>query len=87
MIALHVKFDCKICENENCCWQGLPAIEKVCDGYKHTTTHADRVRAMSDDELEEWFWWMLKYVQGYTDSRCALRDWLKQKAEECTTLT
>lgn len=40
-------------------------------------TNADRIRAMTDEELAEWYWWMLKYVQGYTDSRVALRDWLK----------
>ena len=41
-------------------------------------TNADHVRAMSDEELVEWYWWMLHYVQGYTDSRVALHEWLKQ---------
>ena len=41
-------------------------------------TNADYVRTMTDDELVEWYWWMLHYVQGYTDSRVALREWLKQ---------
>ena len=45
-------------------------------------TNADRVRAMTDEELAEWYWWMLRYVQGYTDSRVALLDWLKQEAKE-----
>lgn len=45
-------------------------------------TNADKVRAMTDEELADWYWWMLKYVQGYTDSRVALLDWLKQLVEE-----
>lgn len=45
-------------------------------------TNADMVRQMTDDEINEWYWWMLHYVQGYTDSRIALREWLKQN---CTT--
>ena len=45
-------------------------------------TNADRIRQMTDEELAEWYWWMLKYVQGYTDSRIALIDWLKQEVEE-----
>lgn len=44
-------------------------------------TNADRIRSMTDEELAEWYWWMLRYVQGYTDSRVALRDWLKEGVE------
>ncbi len=42
-------------------------------------TNGDKVRSMTDDELAEWYWWMLHYVQGYTDSRVALREWLKEE--------
>ena len=45
-------------------------------------TNADHVRSMTDDELAEWYWWMLHYVQGYTDSRVALREWLKEEYKE-----
>lgn len=45
---------------------------------KKIFTNADYIRQMTDDELAEWYWWMLHYVQGYTDSRIALREWLKQ---------
>ena len=54
-MALYVKFECKTCENENCYGHSLPTTEKVCDGYKHTTTNADRIRAMTDEELAEIF--------------------------------
>lgn len=50
-MALYVKFDCSTCENKNCTGHGLPTTEKVCDWYKHTTTNADRIRAMTDEEL------------------------------------
>ena len=54
---------------------------KDCPSYKkftHKKSNADYVRSMTDEELAEWYWWMLHYVQGYTDSRVALREWLKQ---------
>lgn len=45
-------------------------------------TNADRIRAMTDEELAEWYWWMLNYVRGATDSRTALLDWLKQEVSD-----
>ena len=45
---------------------------------KKPFTNADYVRQLTDDEISQWYWWMLHYVQGYTDSRIALREWLKQ---------
>ena len=45
-------------------------------------TNADRIRAMSDEEISEWFWWMLDYTKCYTDSRLALIAWLKKEVEE-----
>lgn len=42
-------------------------------------TNADRIRAMTDEEISEWFWWMLDYIKSYTDSRIALIDWLKKE--------
>ena len=57
---------------------------KDCDSYhsRYEPTNADKVRAMTDGELADWYWWMLKHVQGYTDSRLALTEWLKKEAEE-----
>lgn len=48
-------------------------------GRPKPKTNADYVRQMNDDEISEWYWWMLHYVQGYTDSRVALREWLKEE--------
>lgn len=42
-------------------------------------TNADHIRSMPDDEIGEWYWWMLHYVQGYTDPRATLREWLKEE--------
>lgn len=47
--------------------------------FTHKKSNADYVRSMTDEELAEWYWWMLHYVQGYTDSRIALREWLKEE--------
>lgn len=44
-------------------------------------THYDEIRAMSIEEIENWFWWMHKEMMRYTDSRVFLHDWLKQGAE------
>lgn len=52
-MALYVKFECATCENENCYGHSLHTTEKVCDGYKHTATNADRIRSMSDEDLAE----------------------------------
>ena len=49
-------------------------------------TNGDAVRQMSDDELEEWFFWMAQYIMRFTDSRVAFYEWLRltidQKAIE-----
>lgn len=42
-------------------------------------TNGDNVRHMTDEELSEWFWWMLHYVGNYTSSRVALEKWLKEE--------
>lgn len=44
-------------------------------------SNADCVRAMTDEEIEKWFWWMHKEMMRYTDSRVFLHDWLKQEAK------
>ena len=45
-------------------------------------TNADRIRAMSDEELYNWFWWMHKEMMFYTDSHLFVREWLEQEAVE-----
>ena len=56
----------------------------LCKNYhsKWRPTNADKVREMNDKELNDWFWWMLNYTQGYTDSRIALREWLKKEVDK-----
>lgn len=49
--------------------------------YPPPKVNADRVRAMSDEEIEAWYWWMHKEMMRYTDSRVFLHDWLRQEAE------
>ena len=45
-------------------------------------TNADRLRAMTYEEIEKWFWWMHKEMMRYTDSRVFVHDWLRQEAGE-----
>lgn len=64
------KSDCFSCNKPDCVWN-----------MKHLT-NADRIRAMSIEEIENWFWWMHKEMMRYTDSRVFLHEWLRQEAEE-----
>ena len=45
-------------------------------------TNADRLRSMTDEELENWYWWMHKEMMRYTDSHCFVHDWLRQEASD-----
>lgn len=48
-------------------------------------TNADRIRAMSDEELSDWAINKAPSIgKRYTDSRLGLLDWLQQPAEEDT---
>lgn len=43
-------------------------------------TNADSIRAMTDEGIEDWYWWMHKEMMRYTDSRVFVHDWLKSPA-------
>lgn len=45
-------------------------------------TNADRIRAMTDEEIENWYWWMYKKMTCYTDSHAFVHEWLKQEVED-----
>lgn len=50
-----------------------------CGAYKPPMTNADRIRAMSDEELAKW----LEYEGGGACAEvCGWLDWLQQPAEE-----
>lgn len=51
-------------------------------GEQNKITNADRVRFMTDEELEQWFWWMHREMMNYTDSVLFVHDWLKQEVDE-----
>ena len=72
-------------------------MQKLADRYEKATgkkfgvrTNADRIRAMSDEELAEFLWdFNLADVStgkigefGPHMFRCRLKEWLKQPAEE-----
>lgn len=64
-MSLYVSFDCESCENENCTGKGLKPTVYKCDGYKHKQTNADRIRAMTDEELAEYL-----FERGNGDEYC-----------------
>ena len=85
-MALYVKFECATCENENCYGHSLHTTEKVCDGYKHTQTNADRIRSMTDEELAEWVWSAESSGRAYGPrGKNAWLKWLKSPVEEGKT--
>ena len=55
-----------------------------CERYhsKYKKINADRVRAMSDEEIESWYWWMHKEMMNYTDSHVFVHEWLKREIDK-----
>lgn len=45
-------------------------------------TNGDRIRAMTDEEIEDWYWWMYKEMTYHTSSRAFVHEWLKQEVKE-----
>ena len=74
---------CRICHNTSCSNHGKD-ISFLGDGWKcnyiPVPTNADRIRAMSDEELAE-FLFLVGYHGGWGMKEFAL-EWLQQPAEE-----
>jgi hypothetical protein len=45
-------------------------------------TNADRIRSLSDDELEAEYWRIYKQLPCWTDSRAWLHQWLREESCE-----
>jgi len=73
--------NCKNCR-ANCTGAKHDREIAMCLGYDPPKTNADRIRAMSDEEIEDWYWWIHKEMMRYTDSRDFVYNWLRQEAEE-----
>ena len=81
---------CDECANWPCT-DNKVTLQKYCPAFcskEKPKTNADRIRAMSDEELAEWIHKILKSniapwatVRG-ADKRGNLLDWLKQEATE-----
>ena len=54
-----------------------------CDSFKTAKiTNADRIRNMTDEQIEDWYWWMHQEMMSYTDSVEFLHQWLKEEVKE-----
>ena len=76
---------CNTCALEKECVLKYDVSARMfCNSYaeKKIFTNADRIRAMTDEELENWYWWMHKHMMYYTDSRAFFHEWLKQEADK-----
>ena len=79
-----MKPTCITCK-ANCHNAGTTSKIVDCSQYKpgRTLTNADRIRAMSDEELSDWAINKAPSIgKRYTDSRLWLLNWLQQPAEE-----
>ena len=63
-----------ICNNKKCSL-GECEQPETCKAYVPVITNADRIRAMNDEELEEFL------VDLADDGNLKIREWLKQPAE------
>lgn len=58
-------------------------LKEWADSISEPQTNADRIRAMTDEELANEIFYILDHVLWmYNDSRLGLLDWLKQEAQE-----
>lgn len=70
-------YECSACMAGDCHFRPAPKAKKQ--------SNADRIRAMSDEELADWAIYKAPNIgKRYTDSRLGLLDWLQQPAEEDT---
>lgn len=68
--------DCRTCKTDCARADGNYGYT-FCDKYTHPpTTNADRIRAMSDEELAEFL------IDLADDGNLRIRDWLQQPSEE-----
>lgn len=80
-MAFYCKGKRQICENPTKC-SGCRYFDFT-GGYNETTTNADRIRAMSDEELKDFLCSILQCefckFEGWGGCECL--EWLQQKAE------
>lgn len=72
--------DCRKCAEFNWCLEN-----EDCGLFKQKSqTNADRIRVMTDEEIEDWYWWMHKEMMYYTDSHAFVHEWLEQGVDDET---
>ena len=75
--------NCKICKAD-CCSRGKDRDAAFCAGWEKMT-NADRIRAMTDEELARKLYdisWKVALSPDRIDSEEDWIEWLKQEAEE-----
>ena len=73
---------CLSCAKVDWCKQADRVEDYCVDHEERPMTNADRIRQMSDEGIEDWYWWMHKEMMRYTDSRVFVHDWLKAPVEQ-----
>ena len=85
--------DCNKCASADSCervWKGIN--NPMCVGFEPIRTNADRIRAMSDEELAEWIAARIdcevcpvshdEPISGTEECHKRIIDWLQQEVEE-----
>lgn len=58
-----------------------PVAGKLADAYLHRRTNADRIRAMTDEELADWVWGAETAGRAYGPrGKQSWLNWLKEEA-------
>lgn len=74
---------CKKCKNFGCNAAGTERTTTDCEDYmSHLPTNADRIRAMSDEELAEWATTVGRTFGEEYEGYMSALDWLKAPVEE-----
>ena len=80
---------CDTCKVENCSDREEKVVVIACSAYKRPPTNADRIRAMSDEELEKLLIEFSAFACIFPDKDCeevscveCVTNWLHQPAEE-----
>ena len=82
--------DCRYCHHANigllCMGQkGMPHTSPYgsCNSWKSAKqTNAERIRAMTDEELAEWLCDIAGWIPMYEGKMHPILDWLKQEARD-----
>lgn len=75
--------ECKTCKHEGEICPSVSHYQGVCDGWEpKPVTNADRIRAMSDEELAEFISGKARTFGEEYEGYMSALDWLREEAQD-----